>query len=244
MKAIVADDEPHLAQDIERRLARIWPELEICAVLHDGMSAATALREHAPEIAFLDIRMPGMNGLDVARAAPAGCKVVFITAFDDHAVKAFEQAAADYLLKPVSDERLESCVERLKQRNAAKHDELLKKLTLLLEEKPAYLRWIRAQTGQTVYMVAVDEVSYFKSTDKYILAVTRDAEFLLRTPLRELLAQLDPAEFWQVHRSIVVNVRQIAAAHHKLMGRVILDLKQRPEKLDVSRSHAHLFKQM
>ncbi len=244
MKAIIADDEPHLAQDIKRRLARLWPELEICAVLQDGMTASAALQVHEPDFAFLDIRMPGMNGLDVARKAPDSCRIVFVTAFDDHAVKAFEQAAADYLLKPVSDERLEHCVDRLKKRTHAKQDELLAKLGRLLEKKPTHLRWIRAQVGQNVHMVAVDEVNYFKSADKYTVAVTKDCEFLLRTPLRELLAQIDPAEFWQVHRSIVVNVRQIASAHHKLMGRVTLELRERPEKLDVSRSYAHLFRQM
>ena len=246
MKAIIADDEPHLADDLKRRLLRLWPELAIAAVLHDGPAAAAALVELRPDIAFLDIRMPGLSGLDAARSAAADCRVVFVTAFDDHAVQAFDQAAVDYLLKPVSDERLQRCVERLQRHAAVAPDELLQRLQRLLAapEKPAPLRWLRAQVGQSVRLVAVDEVCYFQSADKYTAVHTRDAELLLRTPLKDLIAQLDPEQFWQVHRGSVVNVRQIAAAHHDLLGKVTLSLRDRPEKLAVSRGYAHLFKQM
>jgi DNA-binding LytR/AlgR family response regulator len=246
MKTLIADDEPHLAEDLRRRLIRLWPELQIAAVVHDGVSAAAALTEIKPDFAFLDIRMPGISGLDAARLAAADCRVVFVTAYDDHAVQAFEQAAADYLLKPVSDERLARCVERLKQRSAVAPDKLLARLQQLLAApaKPEPLRWLRAQVGQTVRMVAVEEVCYFQSADKYTLLLTRDAELLLRTPLKELIAQLDPQQFWQVHRGTVVNVRQIVAAHHDLLGRVSLTLRDNPEKLTVSRSYAHLFRQM
>jgi DNA-binding LytR/AlgR family response regulator len=246
MKAIIADDEPHLAADLQRRLARLWPELEVVAVLHDGVAAAQALTEAKPDLAFLDIRMPGLNGLDVARSAPSCCRVVFVTAFDDHAVQAFEQAAADYLLKPISDERLARCVERLKLRIPAVQDELLTRLQQLLSapQKMEPLRWLRAQVGQTVRLVAVEEVCYFQSADKYTSVVTRDAELLLRTPLKELIGQLDPAEFWQVHRATVVNVREILSAHHDLLGKVTLTLRDRPEKLAVSRSYGYLFRQM
>jgi DNA-binding LytR/AlgR family response regulator len=246
MKAIIADDELHLAEDLRRRLQRLWPELQVVAVLHDGISAAEALAEIKPDIAFLDIRMPGQSGLDAARAAGSDCRVVFVTAFDDHAVQAFEQAAVDYLLKPVSDERLARCVERLKQHSAAAPDALLLRLQQLLATpaKPEPLRWLRAQVGQTVRMVAVDEVCYFQSTDKYTTVLTRDAELLLRTPLKELLAQLDAKQFWQVHRGTVVNVKQIVSAHHELLGKVSLTLRDRGEKVAVSRSYAHLFRQM
>lgn len=246
MKAIIADDERHLADDLQRRLQRLWPELHIAAVVHDGVAAAAALAEIKPDFAFLDIRMPGQSGLDAARAAPAGCRVVFVTAYDDHAVQAFEQAAADYLLKPVSDERLARCVERLKQHAVAAPDELLARLQRLLAApaKPEPLRWLRAQVGQTVRMVAVEEVCCFQSADKYTLLQTRDAELLLRTPLKELLAQLDPQQFWQVHRGTVVNVGQIVSAHHDLLGKVSLTLRDRPEKIAVSRSYVHLFRQM
>jgi DNA-binding LytR/AlgR family response regulator len=246
MKAIIADDEPHLADELQRRVKNLWPELQIAAVLHDGMAAAEALAEIRPDIAFLDIRMPGQSGLDAARSAAAGCRVVFVTAFDDHAVQAFEQAAADYLLKPVSDERLLRCVERLKQRSAPASDALLARLQQLLatQSKPEPLRWLRIQVGQTVRMVAVEEVCYFQSADKYTTVLTRDAELLLRTPLKELIAQLDHGQFWQVHRGTVVNARQIVSAHHDILGKVSLNLRDRPEKIAVSRSYAQLFRQM
>lgn len=248
MKAIIAEDEIHLADDLQRRLRRLWPELEIAAVVHDGVAANAALAEHDPDVAFLDIRMPGRSGLEVAHSAPARCRVVFVTAYDEHAVQAFEQAAADYLLKPVSDERLEKCVARLRKeegRNADSGD-LLVRLQQLLEvpAKPEPLRWLRAQVGQTVRMVAVEDVCCLQSADKYTLALTRDAELLLRTPLKELVAQLDSQEFWQVHRGTIVNVRQIVAAHHGVLGKVTLTLRDRPEKIAVSRSYAHLFRQM
>ena len=246
MKAIIADDEQHLAEDLRQRLAQLWPELQIVAVLHDGMAAATALEELKPDIAFLDIRMPGRSGLDAARAAAADCRVVFVTAFDDHAVQAFEQAAVDYLLKPVSDERLERCVERLKQRSMFAPDALLARLQQLLATptKPEPLRWLRIQVGQSVRMVAVEEVCYFQSADKYTTVLTRDAELLLRTPLKELIAQLDAELFWLVHRGMIVNAKQIVSAHHDLLGKVTLTLRDRPEKAAVSRSYAHLFRQM
>ena len=252
MKALIAEDERHLADDLQRRLRRLWPELQIASVVHDGVAAATALGEIKPDVAFLDIRMPGKTGLEAARAAPAGCRVVFVTAYDEHAVQAFEQAAVDYLLKPVSDERLARCVERLQQQLAAKAaapDDLLIRLQRLLAEpekaaKPEYLRWLRAQVGQTVRLVAVEEVCCLQSADKYTLLLTCDAELVLRTPLKDLIAQLDPQEFWQVHRGTVVNVRQIVSAHHDMLGKVTLTLRDRPEKLAVSRSYAHLFRQM
>ena len=246
MKAIIADDEQHLADDLQRRLLRLWPELQIVAVVHDGVAAAAALVEIKPDIAFLDIRMPGQSGLDAARSAAADCRVVFVTAYDDHAVQAFEQAAADYLLKPVSDERLAQCVARLQQRSVVAPDALLARLQQLLATpaKPEPLRWLRVQVGQTVRMIAVEEVCYFQSADKYTTVLTRDAELLLRTPLKELIAQLDAEQFWQVHRGTVVNVRQIAAAYHHALGRVTLSLHDRKETLNVSRGYGHLFRQM
>lgn len=246
MKAIIADDEQHLAEDLRRRLAHLWPELQIVTVVHDGVAAAAALQELKPDIAFLDIRMPGQSGLDAAREAGKDCRVVFVTAFDDHAVQAFEQAAVDYLLKPVSDARLAMCIERLQRNSTVAPDELLSRLQRLLAvpAKPEPLRWLRIQVGQTVRMVAVDEVCYFQSADKYTTVLTRDAELLLRTPLKELIDQLDAEHFWQVHRGTLVNVRQIVSAQHDLLGKVSLTLRDRAEKVAVSRSHAHLFRQM
>jgi len=246
MRAIIADDEPHLADDLRRRLLSLWSELQIVAVLHDGIAAAKALTEIKPDIAFLDIRMPVLSGLDAARSAENNCRLVFITAFDDHAVAAFEQAAVDYLLKPVSDERLALCVERLKQHSDAEPDVLLARLQQMLAQPsaPQALRWLRAQVGQTVRMLAVDEVCYFQSADKYTAVYTRDAELLLRTPIKELIEQLDAEQFWQVHRGTLVNVRQIISAHHELLGKVSLTLCDRQEKVAVSRTYAHLFRQM
>jgi DNA-binding LytR/AlgR family response regulator len=246
MRILIADDEQNLAADLQRRLMRLWPELEFVTVVHDGLAAQRALSELMPDIAFLDIRMPGMSGLDAARAAPENCRVVFVTAFDDYAVEAFEQAAVDYLLKPVSDERLARCVERLKHPGSTAPDALLARLQQLLATpaKPQALRWLRAQVGQVVRMISVDEVCYFQSADKYTAVYTRDTELLLRTPLKELLAQLDAEHFWQVHRSTVVSVKQIASAKHDLLGRVTLTLRERSETISVSRSYAHLFRQM
>ncbi len=246
MRAIIADDEQHIAQDLRRRLAQLWPELQVVAMLHDGIAAAQALQELKPDIAFLDIRMPGQSGLDAARSAAPDCRVAFVTAYDDHAVQAFDQAAVDYLLKPVSDERLARSVERLKQHSADAPDALLARLQQMLASpaKQEPLRWLRAQVGQTVRMVAVDEVCYFQSADKYTTVLTRDAELLLRTPLKDLIVQLDRDQFWQVHRSTVVNAGQIVSAHHDLLGKVSLALRDRPEKIAVSRSYSYLFRQM
>jgi DNA-binding LytR/AlgR family response regulator len=250
MRALIAEDETHLADDLVRRLARLWPELEIAEVVQDGLAARRTLIERAPDIAFLDIRMPGLSGLEAAKSAPPGCRVVFVTAYDEHAVAAFEQAAADYLLKPVSDARLEKCVTRLQQamRQATppQTDALLAQLQALLgaAAKAEPLRWLRVQVGQDVRLIAVADVCFFQASDKYTSVLTRDGEFLLRTPLKELLAQLDPEQFWQVHRGTLVNVQQIKAARRDLLGRLVLTLHDRPEILSVSRSYAHLFRQM
>jgi DNA-binding LytR/AlgR family response regulator len=250
MRALIAEDETHLANDLVRRLARLWPELSLVGVVQDGLAARQALIDSAPDIAFLDIRMPGLSGLEAARSAPPGCRVVFVTAFDEHAVAAFEQAAADYLLKPVSDARLEKCITRLQQAmhqaTPPQTDTLLAQLQNLLgaSAKPEPLRWLRAQVGQDIRLIAVADVCFFQATDKYTSAVTRDGEFLLRTPLKELAAQLDPDQFWQIHRGTLVNVQQIKAARRDLLGRLVLTLHDRRETLSVSRSYAHLFRQM
>jgi DNA-binding LytR/AlgR family response regulator len=246
MRALIAEDETHLAADLQRRLNRLWPQLDIVAVVHDGLAAQRALRDLVPDIAFLDIRMPGMSGLDAAQSAMPGCRVVFVTAHDEHAVAAFEQAAVDYLLKPVSDARLENCMARLRHSEQPSAHDLLARLQGLLgtSVKPEPLRWLRAQVGQDVRLLAVEDVCFFQATDKYTNAATRNGDFLLRTPLKELVAQLDPALFWQVHRGTLVNVRQIKAAKRDLLGRLGLTLRDRPETLAVSRSYAHLFRQM
>lgn len=250
MKALIADDEPHLAAHLRSRLAAIWPELAIVGIAANGLEAEAMLAEHRPDVAFLDIRMPGLSGLDVARRLPAdaGCRVVFVTAHDEFAVEAFERAAVDYVLKPVSDERLMTTVARLRQAApataSAATEDLLAKLQALLPASVERLRWIRASVGAEVRLVSVDEICYFQATDKYTAVFTRDAELLIRTPIKELAAQLDPDQFWQVHRGTLVNTRQIAAARHDALGRVALKLRDRPETVAVSRGYAHLFRQM
>jgi DNA-binding LytR/AlgR family response regulator len=246
VRALIAEDEPHLADDLQRRLKRLWPELDIAGVVHDGLAAREALEHLAPDIAFLDIRMPGLSGLDAALSAPPGCRVVFVTAYEEHAVAAFDQAAADYLLKPVANARLERCIERLRQPSASPTDDLLDRLRGLLAAAPPGepLRWLRPQVGQDVRLVAVETVCFFQAADKYTRMVTADSEYLLRTPIKDLAEQLDPQLFWRVHRGTLVNVRQIQAARRDLLGRLRLSLRDHPESLAVSRAYGHLFRQM
>lgn len=251
MKAIIAEDEPLLARHLKARLAALWPQLDIAGVAANGIEARELIEDLRPDIAFLDIRMPGLSGLELvpllSPAARAACRVVFVTAFDEFAVQAFEREAVDYLLKPVSDERLAAAIERLRRgavSSASQSDELLQRLQALLPKAVEHLRWVRASVGNDVRLVAVDEICYFQATDKYTAVFTADAELLIRTPIKELLEQLDRAQFWQVHRGTLVNVRQIVAARHDALGRVSLKLRERPESLAVSRGYAHLFRQM
>lgn len=247
-KALIADDEPHLASYLQARLAALWPQLEICAVAHDGVAALSQLQALRPDIVFLDIRMPGLSGLDVAQALDFPCRVVFVTAYEQFAVAAFERAAVDYLLKPVSDERLQATIARLQQAGAAAADStaLLAQLKDLLPTVAArsYLRWVKASVGSNVRLIAVDDVCYFLATDKYTTVATADSECLIRTSIKDLAAQLDAQQFWQVHRGTLVNARQIVAARHDEQGRVFLRLRSRAEELPVSRAYAHLFRQM
>jgi len=249
--AIIADDEPRLAQYLARRLAALWPELVVAGLAENGPQAQALLAAEAPDVAFLDIRMPGLTGLDVARRAVA-VHVVFVTAYDEYAVDAFEREAVDYLLKPVGDERLALTVERLRRRLAdpeppARLDAALAALARALPDASApagRLAWVRASVGSDVRLIPVDDVCYFEANDKYTSVVTADAEALIRTPLKELLAQLDPQRFWQVHRGTIVNLAHVERATRDLAGRVTLALRTRREPLRVSRAFAHRFKQM
>jgi DNA-binding LytR/AlgR family response regulator len=249
--AIIADDEPRLAEYLKGRLAVLWPELVIAGMATNGPDAQALLIAEAPDIAFLDIRMPGLSGLDVARAADLHVQVVFVTAYDQYALAAFERAAVDYLLKPVSDERLAGTIARLKARLAAHTTapDLKAALDAIARLAPAAagsekLAWIRASAGQQVRLIAIDEVCYFQANDKYTSVFTADGEALIRTPLKELADQLDDQHFWQVHRGTIVNIRFVATTMRDLTGRVTLTLKSRPEKVAVSRAYAHLFRQM
>ena len=249
--AIIADDEPRLAEYLKERLAVLWPELVIAGVASNGPAAQALLISEAPDIAFLDIRMPGLTGLDVARAADGEVQIVFVTAYDQYALAAFERAAVDYLLKPVSDERLAETVARLKARLATPTPapDIKAALDAIARLVPAAagtekLAWIRASTGPQVRLIAVEDVCYFQANDKYTSVFTAEGEALIRTPLKELADQLDAQRFWQVHRGTIVNIGHVATTVRDLTGRVTLTLKSRPEKVAVSRAYAHLFKQM
>ena len=244
-RALIADDEPFLAADLAARLTRLWPELDVVAVAHHGPAALDAIGRLQPDIAFLDIRMPGLSGLEVAAQARVP-HLVFVTAYDQYAVEAFEHAAADYLLKPVSDARLQKTVERLRAgwRETPPAAQWLDSVRELLTPSEKRLRWIHANVGNEVHLVDVADVLYFRADDKYTVVQTAAREYLIRTPLKDLLPQLDPDLFWQIHRNTLVNTRAVANARRELTGRVTLSLRQRPETLTVSRAYAHLFRSM
>jgi DNA-binding LytR/AlgR family response regulator len=243
--AVIAEDEPLLGTGLRDALAALWPQLRICALVEDGIQTLRALEEHQPDVLFLDIQMPGLSGIEVAQQVDGRCHVVFVTAFDDHAIQAFEQGAIDYLLKPLSTSRLATAVARLKQRIGsapARLDGLIDRLAQ--PRQGDYLRWITASQGREVRLITIAEVSYFRSDNKYTAVVTADGEALIRLTLRELIDQLDPAVFWQVHRSTVVNANAIAGLIRDGHGRLNVKLKQRSETLLVSEAHVGRFRVM
>ncbi len=258
IRALIAEDEPILAATLARSLQRLWPELEIVATAPNGVAAVEQALAHKPDVLFLDIKMPGQTGLEAAEELAERWEgpepfpqVVFVTAYDEYAVRAFEQAAADYVLKPANEARLARTVERLRALLAARQgngglDGLLTQLQALLPAvaAPERLTVIRAAVGNMVRMIPVEEVVFFQAVDKYVNVATADSEALIRLSLKELLPQLDPERFHQVSRGTVVNMRCVAAASRDTMGKVALVLRNRPEKLRVSPVYAHLFRQM
>ena len=254
--ALIADDEPALADYLKTQLAEVWPELNIVAMASNGLDALRLIDELAPDFAFLDIRMPGLSGLDVASRlvdSAVAPKIVFVTAYDHYAVDAFERAAVDYLLKPASIERLRQTVGRLQRAVESNEStppianaDLLSKLAGLLGGTASVprLEWIRAAHGNETRLLSIDEVIYFEARDKYVSVFTLDGESLIRTPLKELLDSLDPVRFWQIHRGTIVAVRHIAATTRDFRGRTLVKLKTRSDQLPVSRAYLHLFKQM
>jgi len=266
--ALIAEDEPLLAASLQADLGALWPELQLAAVVGDGHQALAQSLRLAPAICFLDIRMPGMSGLEAAQAlgedwpenGPPFPLLVFITAYDQYAIEAFQAQAVDYLLKPVQRERLALCAQRLKKRLAEREaqsppqalQQAMDQLRALIGANPAAppaaaparLEVIQAGAGATVHLVPVDEVVYFEAADKYLRVVTSEREHLIRMSLRELLPQIDPQKFWQVHRGTVVQARLIQTAHREETGKVTLTLRGRPEKVTASRLFAHLFKGM
>jgi DNA-binding LytR/AlgR family response regulator len=239
--ALIADDEPKLAQDLAARLKQLWGELEIVAVVPNGIQAVAELNRLKPQYAFLDIRMPGMSGLEAARAA-SGTRVIFVTAYDEYAIAAFDAAAADYLLKPVSDARLAQCVARLQREAAPAID--LQTLVRRLASPTEYLSWLTTGLANTTRLVAAKSVLYFQSTEKYTEVVTSHERHLIRTALKELLQSLDPRDFAQIHRGTVVNLHAVERVERDVLGRCRVHLKDHPDVLVVSRSFAGRFKQM
>ena len=247
--AVIADDEPLLRANLRTRLGRLWPELKIVHEMADGRDVDRVLDEHEPQLFFLDIHMPGVNGLEAARAIGGRAHVVFVTAYDQYAVEAFERGAIDYVLKPFNDERLEVTVERLKERlegHPPSLDALVQQLAGRLGGGKAaeHLRWIKASVGSNVRLIPVEEVLFFQSDEKYTRVVTCDAEALIRKPIKELLDELDPAKFWQIHRATIVNVDHIASVRRGLKDQAEISLRDHRETLVVSRAFTHLFKQM
>jgi DNA-binding LytR/AlgR family response regulator len=246
-KAVLAEDEPLLRGELRQSLSQLWPDLHICAEAADGVAALQALEDHAPDVMFLDIEMPGMNGLEVAKLVNGRCHIVFVTAYDKYAVAAFEQQAADYVLKPVSVARLAAAVARLKeriQRAPMRLEGLLESLASRGETASRYLRWITASHGPKVKFVTIDRVCYFQADNKYTMVMTADSELLIRRPIKELAELLDPQAFWQIHRGTVVSINEIADVTRDMHGHLRVQLRSRKESLAVSETYNHLFRQM
>ena len=287
VRALIADDERLMREQLRARLAEVWPELQIVAEARNGQEALQLTEQHHPELVFLDIRMPGMTGVEAARAIAQlptfddaadgwpGCEVVFITAYDQYAIEAFEQGVVDYVLKPAERERLAVTVERVKKRlsqrggdtsadsegsasaepdttgggtgaGATAHmQQLLQQLSRQMNPNAApHLRWIQATVGQSIQMIPVEDVLFFISDEKYTRVQTATLEALIRKPIKELLDELDANVFWQIHRSTLVNTRAIAGVSRDMRGRQLVSVKGHPEKLEVSRSFAGIFKGM
>jgi DNA-binding LytR/AlgR family response regulator len=246
--AIIAEDELPQRQELRLLLAELWPELDVVAECDDGLAALQALEEHRPGVAFLDIRMPGVSGLEVARAAGAHCQVIFITAYEEYALHAFDEGAVDYLQKPVARERLGRAIERTRARlrSGAQFDiaALLDLVQARLSPGGKSIKWITASVGNTMKMYSIDEVLFFQAQDKYTRVVTAESEGHIRTPLKELLPALDSEAFWQVHRSVIVRVGAIRAVEKTEDGKLRLSVRGHAEALPVSSAFQHRFRGM
>lgn len=248
-RALIADDEQHLARYLQEQLLTLWPGLEIVALARNGLEAASQIEALQPDVAFLDIQMPGLTGLEVAQGIEGPTRVVFVTAYDEYALQAFDQAALDYVLKPIKTERLAQTVKRVQAALAAPAAEPGPALAQALQRMapaPAQppLRWVRASQGELTHQIDVAEVLYFHADDKYTCVQTAEAEYLIRTSIVELLPQLDPAQFWQVHRSTVINLAHLAGTRRDEASRLFLRFKRHERELPVSRAYVHLFKAM
>ncbi|WMW79132.1 LytTR family DNA-binding domain-containing protein [Undibacterium cyanobacteriorum] len=249
--AIIADDERLMRDQLRTRLQQVWPELQILDEAKNGEEAVQLVETHKPDFAFLDIRMPAKTGLEAARDIGTKTHIVFITAYDQYAVEAFDQGAVDYVLKPADPERLSKTVERLKARlqTSAEPQDMSNMLAQLAKQlgiaaKPNYLQWIQASIGQELRLIPVEDILFFQSDEKYTRVQTASYEALIRKPVRDLAEELDPHLFWQIHRSTLVNSKAISGVVRDMRGRHLVQIKGLTEKLEVSRSFVHLFKQM
>ena len=253
--AIIADDEEPMRDMLRKRLNDAWPELDIVAEAANGIEAIALAGQHQPDIVFLDIRMPGLTGIEAARMLFNRCHIVFITAYDQYAIEAFEQGALDYLLKPVNLDRLKTTCTRLQSRLGKTPNNIERQLSQLLQQtgrspagaaapQPEYLHWIQAQVGNSLRMISTREVLFFRADEKYTRVQTAQGEFLIRKTLKELEDELDPNEFWRIHRSTLVRVDAIAEVTRDLRGRQMVRVRNSTEELEVSRGNTHLFQQM
>jgi DNA-binding LytR/AlgR family response regulator len=263
---VIADDERLMRDQLKSRLAEVWPALQVVAEAKNGQEAIDLAIQHRPELIFLDIRMPGLTGVEAARQIAQlpfddewpGCEIVFITAYDQYAVEAFDQGVVDYVLKPAERERLQVTADRIRKRlaqrrgieqvelgpPAASLQQVLHKLSAHIGNQPVYLNWIQANIGQNIQMLPIDDVLFFISDEKYTRVQTAQVEALIRKPIKELVDEIDPQKFWQIHRSTLVNVKAITGIARDFRGRQLVSVRGSTESLEVSRSYAHLFKGM
>jgi DNA-binding LytR/AlgR family response regulator len=256
--ALIADDEPLLRERLRLLLAQLWPELEVVAEARNGREAIELFDEHSPQVMFLDIHMPGINGIEAARAVARRSHVVFVTAYEQYAVQAFEQGAIDYVVKPFDEERLADTVQRLRERLEGggrqtagddKLDAVIEQLAARMRQQPAsgarpWLQWIKASVGPSIRLIPVEQVQYLRADEKYTLVVWEGGEALIRKSIRELADELDPDRFVQIHRSTIVNLRCVTQVTRGANETAEVHLKGRTEVLAVSRSYVHLFRQM
>jgi DNA-binding LytR/AlgR family response regulator len=244
--ALIVEDEAALGEELQELLHALWPALRIVGHARDGVSALRMIVEHRPDIVFLDIQIPAPNGLEVARTLRDSCHIVFVTAYEAHAIEAFENGAIDYLLKPIDSARLALTVQRLQRRQAGPPADLSGLIERLRPRQapPAHLRWITASVGDSLRLITTDEILFFQSDSKYTRVVLADSEVLIKKSLRELVAELDPEQFWQTHRSTVVNALEIASIEPSMSGQLSIKLKSRRERLPVAESFVKRFRQM
>ncbi len=249
--AVIADDERLMREQIVARLKDAWPELSIVGEAANGREAVALVRSREPDVVFLDIRMPEMDGIEAAQALAGLVHVVFVTAYDEYAIRAFEQGAVDYLLKPADPERVALTCQRLRERLQQKPDpmhdllaELSQKLAGGAVKPREHLRWVQASVGTALRMIPISDILFFRAEDKYTRVQTEGFEALIRKPIKELVEELDPEEFWQIHRAILVRVDAVEQVTRDFRGHQVVQVRGRPEKLEVSRSFSHLFKQM